>query len=195
MKEQYRRMVVAAVVWLVFSTTISLQSWAQSQRFEISFPESIHAGPITGRVYVIIASETAREPRLQVGSWGGQTPFFGSDVEQLKPGQVAVIDAGTLGYPAASLTDVPAGDYHVQALMNVYTQFHRSDGHVIWAHMDQWEGQQFNRSPENLYSEVQKVHLDPAAGYRVNLSLTNEIPPVQPSADTEWVKRIKIESK
>jgi hypothetical protein len=34
------------------------------------------------------------------------------------------------------MKDVPPGDYYVQALVNVYTQFHRSDGHVIWAHMD-----------------------------------------------------------
>jgi len=50
-------------------------------------------------------------------------------------------------------------------MVNIYTQFHRSDGHTIWAHMDQWEGQRFDRSPGNLYSGVQKVHLDPAAGY------------------------------
>ena len=53
----------------------------------------------------------------------------------------------------------------MQALVNVYTEFHRADGHTIWAHMDQWEGQQFNKSPGNLYSEVHKIHLDPAAGY------------------------------
>ena len=41
----------------------------------------------------------------------------------------------------------PPGEYFVQALLNVYTRFPRADGHVIWAHMDQWEGQQFNRSP------------------------------------------------
>jgi hypothetical protein len=164
-------------------------------KFEVSFAASTHAGPITGRVFVIISKTDAREPRLQVGFWGGQTPFFGVDVEELEPGQAAVIDAGTPGYPATSLADIPAGDYFVQALVNVYTRFARADGRVIWAHMDQWEGQQFNSSPGNLHSETRKIHLDPAAGYSVKLELAKVIPPIDVPADTEWVKRIKFDSR
>jgi hypothetical protein len=198
MKKQIPRIVALALACLGLSLALSPQAWVQAApelRFEISFPATAHAVPITGRVFVIVAKDDSREPRLQVGSWGGQTPFFGSDVDQLKPGESAAIDAGTLGYPASSLREIPAGNYYVQALLNVYTEFHRSDGHVIWAHMDQWEGQQFNRSPGNLYSEVQKVHLDPSAGYRVELSLSKIIPPVQVPPDTEWVKRVKFESR
>ena len=164
-------------------------------RFEVSFPASVHAQPITGRVFVIITQDESKEPRLQIG-WPSETPpLFGVDVEQLKPGEPALIDASTYGFPVVSLKDLPAGDYSVQALLNVYTEFHRSDGHVVWAHMDQWEGQQFQRSPGNLYSKVQKIHLDPREGYDVRLSLTEKIPPVQVPPDTDWVKRIKIQSK
>jgi len=164
-------------------------------RFEISFPASAHAGAVTGRVFVMISREKEPDPRDQAGGWGDAPPMFGEDISGLKPGEAAVIDGSTLGYPTDSLHSVPAGDYYVQALLNVYTEFHRSDGHTIWAHMDQWEGQQFNRSPGNLYSEVQQVHLDPAAGYDVKLSLTRVIPPIQEPADTQWVKHVKIESK
>ena len=134
--------------------------------FAVSFPASAHSGPITGRVFVVIAKREEPEPRLQAGSWGDMPPLFGADVVRLKPGGAALIDGTTLGYPLSSLADIPAGDYYVQALLNVYTQCHRSDGHTLWVHLDQWEGQQFNRSPGNLYSEVEKVHLDPAAGYK-----------------------------
>ncbi|MGH7868147.1 MAG: alpha/beta hydrolase-fold protein, partial [Candidatus Dormibacteraceae bacterium] len=79
--------------------------------------------------------------------------------------------------------------------VNIYTEFHRADGHVVWAHMDHWEGQQFNQSPGNLYSKVEKVHLDPNAGYNIKLKLTNTIPAVTMPADTVWVKHIKIQSK
>ncbi|HEY3824162.1 MAG TPA: hypothetical protein VGL82_06365, partial [Bryobacteraceae bacterium] len=48
------------------------------------------------------------------------------DIDQLKHGQAAVIDATAGGYPLKSLKEVPAGDYFVQAMVNVYTQFHRS---------------------------------------------------------------------
>ena len=163
-------------------------------RFKISFPASAHAEPITGRVFVAISNREIPEPRLQVGFWGDTSPLFGADVVQLQPGEAALIDGTTLGYPTNSLADIPAGDYFVQALINVYTQCHRSDGLTLWVHLDQWEGQQFNRSPGNLYSDVNKVHLDPAAGYEVNLSLTKVIPPVEIPKDTEWVKHIKIQS-
>jgi hypothetical protein len=196
MKNRFSRWAPALAASFVLCIAGSLGVWAQTgPRFEVSFAASMRAEPITGRVFVIVSTTDAREPRLQVGFWGGQTPFFGVDVDELKPGESAVIDAGTLGYPATNLKDIPAGDYFVQALVNVYTRFPRSDGHVIWAHMDQWEGQQFNRSPGNLYSEIQKVHLDSAAGYDIKLDLTKTIPPIEVPADTEWVKRIKFESK
>ena len=168
---------------------------AANVRFQVSFPTSVHASPITGRVFVALAKNAAPEPIDQAGSWSGQTPFFGIDVNQLAPGNPAVVDSSVLGYPANSLADVPAGDYYVQTLLNIYTEFHRSDGHVIWAHMDQWEGQQFNRSPGNLISDVHRIHLDPAAGYDVPLELSKVIEPVVVPSDTAWVKRIKIQSQ
>jgi len=163
-------------------------------RFEVSFAPAAHSQPITGRVYVVLSTKDTPEPRLQAGNWrASETPFFGLDVNDLKPGQTAVIDASTIGYPLRSLKDVPPGDYFVQAMMNVYTQFHRADGHVIWAHMDQWEGQKFDRSPGNLYSEIQKVHLDGSTTAKIEL--TKVIPPVEPPPGTAWVKRVKIQSK
>jgi len=167
---------------------------ASDLTFKVTFPVSTHAQPITGRVFVVISTRENPEPRLQVGFWGDTSPLFGADVVQLKPGDAVTIDGKTLGYPPTSLRDIPPGDYYVQALLNVYTECHRSDGHTLWVHLDQWEGQQFNRSPGNLYSEVAKAHLDPAAGYEVNLSLTKVIPPVEVPKDTEWVKHIKIQS-
>jgi hypothetical protein len=164
-------------------------------KFEVSFPAAAHAGAITGRVFVVVSTTDKPEPRLQAGNWGDSGPFFGVDVNALAPEKTAVFDASTLGSPVRSLRDIPAGDYYVQAIVNIYTEFHRADGHTVWLHMDQWEGQHFNRSPGNLYSEVRKVHLDPSVGYDVTLSLTKEIPPVQVPADTPWVKHIKIQSE
>ena len=185
----------ATSLLVVFSAACARgQSTSGSLSFELSVPPEAHAEPITGRMFVIVTRKDTPEPRLQVGGWNDPSPLFGADVSALKAGTPAVIDAGTLGYPVTSLRDLPAGDYYVQALLNVYTEFHRSDGHVIWAHMDQWEGQRFNRSPGNLVSEVQRVHLDPAAGYTVKLSLSKVLPPVQVPADTKWVRQLKIQS-
>ena len=185
--------VVLATAIAVVSA-LALPSAVRAQRFEVSFPASAHAGPITGRVFVFLSSDNRREPRFESGSYANSVPFFGVDVSGLAPGATAVVDASTPGFPLVSLKDVPAGDYYVQALMNVYTQYHRADGHVIWAHQDQWEGQQFARSPGNLVSDVQRVHLDPSAGYDVKLTLSKVIPPIEMPADTKWVKHIKIQS-
>jgi len=122
-----------ALMLLAFSMLVPFAAGAARVTFEISYPSSLDPGPITGRVFVMISRSNQQEPRLQAGSYGGSVPFFGVDVDQLKPGDAAAIDGATLGFPLTSLNDLPAGDYYVQALLNVYTQFHRKDGHVIWA--------------------------------------------------------------
>ena len=63
-------------------------------KFEISFPKEAHAESITGRVYVMISENDRREPRLQIGTRG--VPFFGKDIEGLKPGQSILIDEHVL---------------------------------------------------------------------------------------------------
>ena len=165
---------------------------AADARFEISFPAGAHAGSITGRVYLMIAGKNDPEPRLQIGRTGA--PFFGRDVEKLAPGQAAVIDASDLGSPVLSLSEIPAGDYWVQAFVNVYSEYRRSDGHVVWMHDDQWEGQHWNRSPGNLYSKPQRVTLDGAKGYSISLICDQVIAPVAIPPDTAWVKRFRMQS-
>ncbi|HUB80204.1 MAG TPA: alpha/beta hydrolase-fold protein [Bryobacteraceae bacterium] len=186
------RIVRATFLCLLLSSTSLL---AQETKFEISFTASAHAAPITGRIFVTLAKSETPEPIRQIGNWTGKTPFFAADVDRLPAGQAVVVDGNSQGFPAHSLKEIPAGDYYVQAIVNIYTQFHRSDGHVIWAHMDQWEGQNFTRSPGNLTSEIRKVHLDPAAGYDLKLELTRAIPPIQLPPDTNYVKHIKFESQ
>ena len=115
-------------------------------------------------------------------------------MDALSPGATAVIDAGDLGHPVASLRDIPAGDYWVQPFVNVYTKFARADGHTVWLHMDQWEGQNWRRSPGNLYADPVQVHFDPASRTPIRLVADKVIPPIAPIPDTDTVKRIKIQS-
>jgi hypothetical protein len=169
---------------------------AQSQglRFEISFPSSAHPDPITGRVFILISRDNSNEPRLQMTRTG--PPIFGRDIEKLAPGQSATIDESDLGAPIESLRDFPAGDYYVQAVINIYSEFHRADGHVVWMHDDQWEGQEWSMSPGNLKSEVERVHLDPHASPARAIKLVADeiIPRVVVPPDTEWVQRFKFQS-
>ncbi len=164
----------------------------EGAQFRVTYPASAHDGPITGRVFVMISETDTREPRLQIGREG--TPFFGRDVKALAPGEYGIIDVTDIGSPLESLSELPAGDYFVQGMVNIYTEFRRADGHVVWMHNDQWEGQAFQRSPGNLYSDVVRVHLDPSAGFDVELEAKNVIPPIPFPEDTEWVKRFRFES-
>ena len=145
---------------LVLSILLPCVAAAQrGPRFDVSFARSAHAEPITGRVYVAISktSEGTRTPIQQTGETG--VPLFAVAVDNLVAGKAAVIDGQTFGHPVQSLRDIPAGDYWVQPFVNVYTKFAGADGHTVWLHMDQWEGQNWRRSPGNIYGDPVQDHL------------------------------------
>jgi hypothetical protein len=182
-----------AIISLLAASTVGAQRPA-GPRFEISFSGAAHAEPMTGRVYVALSRTSSAQstPIAQTGETG--VPLFGVNVEELAAGKAAIIDVSTFGYPARSLKDIPAGDYWVQPFVNVYTKFARADGHTVWLHMDQWEGQNWKRSPGNIYGEPVKVHFDPSSSTPIRLVADKVIPPVVIPAETESVKRIKLQS-
>ena len=90
-------------------------------------PAALRGAPLTGRMYVFVTRHDDVEPRLQVRHESDCTPLFGVDVTQLAPGAPGVIDGTTLGYPVSSLKEIPTGDYYVQGLLNVYSEFHRAE--------------------------------------------------------------------
>ena len=44
---------------------------AGGEKFEVSFPAAVHAGAITGRVFVVVSTKDKPEPRLVGGKLGG----------------------------------------------------------------------------------------------------------------------------
>ena len=161
-------------------------------KFEIRVPPSVRSEPLTGRVYVIITRDDKLDPRAQVGRVG--TPLFGHDVERLAPGAPAIVSGMDLGTPVFDMADIPPGDYWVEPFVNVYSEFKRADGHVLWMHDDQWEGQNWTRSPGNIYGTAQKIHLDPKSNTVIRLVADHVIPPIVVPADNEYVQRFKFQS-
>ncbi|PIQ62113.1 MAG: enterochelin esterase-like enzyme [Bacteroidetes bacterium CG12_big_fil_rev_8_21_14_0_65_60_17] len=163
--------------------------------------------PIHGRLFVIVSRNDEREPRLQTGVSG--VPFWGVDVADVTPGDVIRVssgDAAVRGYPFESLTDLPAGSYHVQALLSVYTTFERADGHTVSMHLNSGAGQDQWEAPGNAVSGVVPLDVDPASGRTHALVLDRVIPPRHPvptggtlqqgnPPDTERVKYVKIRSE
>ena len=164
-------------------------------RFEISFPSTVNSTPVDGRILLIISTSNREEPRFQVSESGVRSQqVFGVDVEGLQPGQSAVIDHSVLGYPTVNLSQVPAGDYYVQAVLDRYTTVHRAGGRLLKLPMDEGEGQEWDSKPGNLLSKPDRVHIDPSSRNVVHISLTRIIPPIAAAKDTEWVKHIRIVS-
>ena len=116
-------------------------SLAAAQSFSITFPAEKSAQPLDGRLLLVLSTDPSDEPRMQIDDSPRSQIIFGQTVDAWRPGQPALIDASATGYPISSLKDVPPGDYTVQAVLNKYETFHRSDGKTVKMHMDQGEGQ------------------------------------------------------
>ena len=184
-----------------------------TSRFEISFPKEMSATPLDGHVLLVIANNNDTEPRFQISFMTAQSQqIFGADVDALAPGSPAVIDAATLGYPAESLNDIPAGDYWVQAVLNIYDTFHLANGRTLKLPPDKGEGQHWQTKPGNLYSQPVKMHVDPKSAGTIHIVLSEKIPSIDENsqrvdsllnwgrtsaghpADSKWVKHIRVPS-
>jgi len=190
--------------------------FAQSSglRFEVSFPKSANATPLDGHVMLMISTNDREEPRFQIAEdFAESQQAFGFDVDKLAPDAPAVVDAKTFGYPTRSLADIPAGDYYVQGLINIYETFHLSTGNTVKLPPEKGEGSHWQTKPGNLYSKPQKMHLDPKASQVIRISLAEKIPPIEkelaevdgvldwgrglgePVSENKWVKRVRLQSE
>lgn len=164
-----------------------------SPEFQLKFPAATRATPVDGRLLVVVSRNTSGEPRFQV-EWGIDTQqIFGIDVDGWRPDDPLRMDSSAIGAPLRSLRDLPPAVYNIQAVLNVYETFHRADGRTLKLHMDHGEGQRWNRSPGNLYSKPRQVEIGPDA--KVQLELTDVIPPLAKAKDTKYIRHVEIESK
>ncbi len=133
---------------------------------------------------------------MQIDDTPKSQMVFGVTVDGLGPGAPVVVGDAATGYPVRKLSEVPPGDYTVQAVLNVYETFHRADGAGGAAGIklapDRGEGQHWNLAPGNLYSKPKKVHLGPGA--KIDVTLDQIIAPIPPEEDTKYVKHLKIQS-
>ncbi len=163
---------------------------AQAQRFEISISGATRPQPTTGRLVLVVSKRESPEPRLLIGPQG--PALFAVDLDQQRAGDAAIIDARAIGYPM-SLATLPPGDYFVQAVVNVYERAARADGHTVWVHLNDGRQEFFSDAAGNLYSAVQRVHIDAKSVARLTIDKVMPAPP-KPQ-DTEYVKHATIKSE
>src|SRR6266498_4165231 len=184
-----RRAFVALVAALPLLAAFGPSSGSKL-RFAITLPSALPGEPLDGRLLLLLSTDDRKEPRFQISDTDvpRSQQVFGVDLEGLRPGQEAVIDASVLGYPLESLGDV-------QALLHRYETFRRADGHVVKLPMDRGEGQQWNRAPGNLLSTPRKVTIDPAKGGLVRITLDQRVQPIPDPPATKFVRHERIQSE
>jgi S-formylglutathione hydrolase FrmB len=172
--------------------------------------EQPRSDSLDGRVYVIVSRHAGVEPRLQgpPGMDLNAPPIWGLDVDGLHTGsrvELGVSDPRVYGFPLAALKELPEGTYFVQAFMNVYETFHRSDGSTVKLHLPCGDGHRIMWSTGNIYSDVKKINVT-RGGEPIELELSHVIPAhdVTPPAGTcqqgnlpqsQHVKFVKMKSE
>ena len=181
--------------WILLAGLTLSTNAVAALRFEVRYEPGLRGEPLDGRLLVMLSTKEGEEPRFQIDTSLETQQMFGVDVNGLESGEGAILDGSAVGYPVEHLADVPPGEYFVQALVHVYETFRRADGRVLKLPVDDGEGQQWERSPGNLYSTPRRLHIDPAAAETISLVLDRVIPPIEPPADTRYVKHVRIQSE
>jgi len=179
----------------MFMVVLACEKKTSKTSITVSFTDSAQDGPLDGRLLLMLSSNSDKEPRFQINAGLDGQLIFGMDVNGLKPGKQVVFDESIFGFPYSSLSNVPKGEYHIQALLHTYETFNLSTGQTVKLPMDNGEGQQWNRSPGNLYSTPFKISIGENGIQNVEVVMDHVIPPIEEPKDTEWIKHVKIKSE
>jgi hypothetical protein len=190
-------MTIAALGLIAFIPGAAVGAPSAGAEFAISYPAAQSAGPLDGRVILLLSRDLSREPRAHVEpNEPLASPYlFGLNVDGLAAGHAAILDDKAFGWPARHLSGLPAGDYLVQAVLNRYEVFHLADGRVLRLPPDKGEGQQWANKPGNLYSKPLRLHWDKSHPAKTSLLLDQQITAVAPKSDTEFVRHVRIRSE
>ncbi|MBC2839676.1 alpha/beta hydrolase-fold protein [Robiginitalea sp. SC105] len=161
----------------------------------VSFSSAVSDVPLDGRLLLMLSDDPENEPRFQINSGLKTQLIFGMNVEGMAPGESRNFTGAEPGFPYPDLGSVPPGEYRAQALLHVYETFNLSTGHTVKLPMDNGEGQQWNRSPGNLYSQPVTVTVTEDGITGLELVMDQKIPPIPEPEDTPWIKHIRIRSE
>lgn len=170
-------------------------STVSGSKVNVSFSENASDTSLDGRLLLMFAKNDKSEPRFQINADLNAQPVFGVNVEGMEAGESFSFDDSVFGFPISSMAELEPGDYYVQALLHVYETFNLSTGHQVKLPMDNGEGQQWNRSPGNIYSKPVKITVAEKGKVELDLVMDQVIPEISEPEDTEWVKHIKIRSE
>ena len=190
-KNKFLRLSLFTVIALLLLASCSPAN--DSTIIEVTYDGTLSEGPFDGRLLVLISKDDSKEPRFQINDTNDSGIVVGKNVSQWQSGQIEIFNSSTEAYPIENLADLETGTYYIQALLHKYETFNLANGHQVKLPMDQGEGQHWNTSPKNIYSKPLKLNYQ--KGMPIKLNITEEIPPIEPVQDTEYIKHIKIKSE
>ena len=161
----------------------------------VSFSDSVSSKNVDGRLLLMLSTNNDEEPRFQIGVGLKDQLIYGMNVDGLAPNESVTFNEGVFGFPIPSLQDISPGDYYVQALLHTYETFNLATGQTVKLPMDNGEGQQWNKSPGNLYSKPTKITVTEKGIQNMSITLDQVIPEIEEPEDTKWIKHIKIKSE
>jgi hypothetical protein len=179
----------------LFSILSCSEKGAPEFKISVTLADSLSVESIDGRLLLMLSNNAEAEPRFQINNGFNTQLIFGKNVESWKSGEAISFNAEDFGYPLESLSEVPSGTYQLQALLHVYETFNLSTGHTVKLPMDNGEGQQWNRSPGNIFNMPVSVEINTENPTDISLVIDKVIPPIEEPEDTEWVKHIKFKSE
>ncbi len=138
------------------------------EAFQVTFDTSLQKEPYTGRVYVMLAREARREPRIRANAfeqWTQPTPVFSKPCAKWNPAAPFIIDASAEHYPYA-LSDLPRQKWSVQAVARRNPDLPKP-----------------GVSPGDLYSETMELDLATYTGGPITLHLSKVVEEKAPRSD------------
>ena len=151
---------------------------AGSWRFEVTADGQVLNAPVDGRVIVAVTEVTQQEPRLRIGRVGANaTPIFAVDVDDFRPGVVAVVDDTATAFPVDDLSSLLPGDYRVQAVLDMSHDLKSPN------------------APGNLYSKPRRVSVSARGDAVIPLILSEQVADEQLPPPTEYVRFVSLRSQ
>jgi S-formylglutathione hydrolase FrmB len=148
-----------------------------SLRFEVTADGRVLNAPVDGRLIVAVAPLSQGEPRLRIGRVGGSaTPIFAVDVDDFRPGVVAVVDDTATAFPVDDLSKLPPGDYRAQAVLDLSRDLRSPN------------------APRNLYSAPRQISVISTSDAVVPFVLSERVPDEHLPSHTEYVRFISVRS-
>lgn len=168
-------------------------AWAED--FSIELAATAGADGYDGRVLLILSVDGEDEPRFQVESSYTAPQIFAINVSGFSPAAAVVIGTGVPGFPMADLSQLPKGEYYLQAVLHRYQNFHLANGKTVQLPAARGAGQNWRKAPGNIISQPQKIQFDPHRQGSIKVVLDTVLAPIEEPQDSEFIRHFKIRSE